>query len=130
MIKLICANLLMILVVLVIFLLSSATEAFSAMRDSDDFISKNSAIVQILTKQSGRTQTLTIPMNRPTEFEKIIINVRECLATDEFLPENFYMMVDITKRDHRIFSGWMSRNEPGQNPLQDPDHDLWLVRCE
>ena len=130
MLKFIYANLFMILVVLAIFLLSSATEAFSAMRNPEEFIHRESAVVQILTKQSGRTQTLTIPVGEPTEFEKIIVTVRECLVTDEFLPENFYMMLDVMKREQQIFSGWMSRNEPGQNPLQDPDHDLWLVRCE
>ena len=130
MLKFIWANLLMILVVLAIFLLSTATEAFSAMRNPEEFIRKDNAIVQILTKQSGRTQTITIPTGQPLEFERLTVNVRECLVTDEFLPENFYMFVDITKRGQQIFYGWMSRNEPGQNPLQDPDHDLWLVRCE
>ena len=129
MLKLVWANLLMILVVLAIFLLSGATEAYSA-RNPDEFVTKNGAIVQILTKQSGRTQTLTIPANQPTEFDKLTVTVRECLVTDEFLPEDFYMMVDITKNGNPIFSGWMSKNEPGQNPLQDPDNDLWLVRCE
>ena len=128
MLKLICANLFMILVVIAIFLLSTATEAYSA--NNDDFKKLDNAIVQVLTKQSGRTQTITIPNGQPTEFEKITITVRECLTTDEFLPEDFFMLADISKNNHIIFSGWQSRNEPGQNPLQDPDHDLWLVRCE
>ena len=39
------------------------------------------------------------------------------------------MFIEISQ-DSKIFSGWMSHNEPGNNPLQHPDYDLWLVGCE
>ena len=104
--------------------------SLSAERNPDDFIQKEIAVVQVLNKQSGRTSTLRIPINTPTQFEKITINIRQCYAMDEFLPENFYMFVNVVKAERVIFNGWMSRNEPGQNPLQDPENDLWLTRCE
>jgi hypothetical protein len=52
------------------------------------------------------------------------------LATDEFLPEDFFMFAEISKNEKKIFSGWMTKSEPGRNPLQDADNDLWLIRCE
>ena len=40
------------------------------------------------------------------------------------------MFIEIDKDpDGRIFSNWMNRNEPGENPLQNPDYDVWLEKC-
>ncbi|MBQ5699854.1 MAG: DUF2155 domain-containing protein, partial [Alphaproteobacteria bacterium] len=40
-------------------------------------------------------------------------------------------LMEISEVEHgQIFGGWMSRNEPGLNPLQHPDYDVWLVQCK
>jgi len=99
-------------------------------RAEDDYVVMQSAIVQVMNKQAGKTQTLAIPVGKSAKFDKIEITVRKCMGANEFRPENFHMFAEITKSGKRIFSGWMNRNEPGQNPLQDADTDLWLTRCE
>ncbi|MBR5904190.1 MAG: DUF2155 domain-containing protein, partial [Alphaproteobacteria bacterium] len=48
-----------------------------------------------------------------------------------FDAENFFVFLEIyTKSNNRIFSGWMNRNEPGQNPLQNETYDVWVEKCE
>jgi hypothetical protein len=111
------------------FFVLAAIPAFAEIAE-DEYIPMDSAIVQIMNKQAGKTQTFAIPVGKPARFEKLDILVRKCLGVNEFLPEDFFMFAEISKAGKKIFSGWMTRNEPGQNPLQDPDSDLWLVRCE
>jgi len=104
--------------------------AFAELSYEDHYIPMDNAVVQVMDKAAGRTRTLTIPVGTSTRFDRLDIQVRKCYGVNEFLPEDFYMLLDVRRNDNRIFSGWMVRSEPGQNPLQDPDNDLWLVRCE
>jgi hypothetical protein len=98
--------------------------------EGEQYIPAQNATVQIMNKQAGKVQTITIPVGKNVKFEKLEIMVRKCLSNNEFLPEDFYMFAEIGKSGKKIFSGWMTKSEPGQNPLQDPDNDLWLVKCE
>lgn len=98
--------------------------------EESNYIPMQNATVQIMNKQSSKVQTLTIPLNKKVTFDKLEITVKKCLGTNEFLPEDFFMFIEIKKSNNQIFSGWMTRSEPGQNPLQDPDTDLWLVNCD
>lgn len=98
---------------------------------ADAYIEKKTAVVRIMNKAAGKSQTVTIPVGVHTEFEKLSMIVRTCKQTDPFQAEDFFMFVEVNKNpDGKIFSGWMSRNEPGDNPLQNADYDLWLVSCE
>ncbi|MBO5739891.1 MAG: DUF2155 domain-containing protein [Alphaproteobacteria bacterium] len=98
---------------------------------ADAYVNRNVAVVKIMNKDAGKVQQVTIPVNQELQFEKIFINVRSCKQTDPFQPEDFFAFFEISERDKgRVFGGWMSRNEPGQNPLQHPDYDVWLVKCE
>ena len=98
-----------------------------------EYIDKNTAVVRIMNKAAGKTQVATVPVGRAAEFEKLDIMVRACKETPPYEMKDFFMFVEISKKtanNQQIFSGWMTANEPGDNPLQDADYDLWLVRCE
>lgn len=98
---------------------------------ADAYINRNAAVVKIMNKDAGKVQQVVIPVNQEVQFEKIFINVRACKQTDPFQAEDFFAFLEISERDKgQVFGGWMSRNEPGQNPLQHPDYDVWLVKCE
>ncbi len=96
------------------------------------WVEHSAAVVSIMNKAAGKVQTVTIPVGAVAmQFEKLSVNVRSCKQTDPFDAEDFFMFVEVSKADEgQIFGGWMSRNEPGDNPLQNADYDLWLVRCE
>ena len=102
-------------------------------RADTQYINRNTAVVRIMNKAAGKAQTVSIPVGRATEFEKLDIIVRACRETPPFEMRDFFMFVEIGKRGAnapRLFSGWMTATEPGDNPLQDADYDLWLVQCE
>ncbi len=88
------------------------------------------AVVTVLNKAAGKTQTFSIPVGQSIQFEKLSILVQNCKQTDPFQAEDFFMFVDVFDDDEQVFGGWMSKNEPGDNPLQNQDYDLWLVKCE
>lgn len=95
------------------------------------YVDKNTAVVQIMNKAAGKSQIISMPVGMATQFEKLSVMIRSCKQTDPFDPEDFFMFAEISKNgEGKIFSNWMSRNEPGDNPLQNADYDLWLVRCE
>jgi len=103
---------------------------------STEYISNDIAVVRVMNKAAGRARTLRIPVGQPTEFEKLEILVRACKSTSPFAAQDSFMFAEIFKRASvgdnapRIFSGWMIASEPGENPLQDPEYDLWLTECE
>ena len=95
------------------------------------YVDRNNAVVTILDKASGKTYTTTLPVNTDVKYEKLNMVVRTCKQTDPFMAENAYMFIEITvNNNEKIFSGWMNKNAPGENPLQNADYDIWLVRCE
>lgn len=95
------------------------------------YINRTSAVVRVMNKAAGKVQEITVPVGKPVTFEKLTLNARTCKQTDPFQTEDFWVFLEITKSDEgKIFSNWMSRNEPGDYPLQNADYDVWLVRCE
>lgn len=95
------------------------------------YVNRDMAVLRIMNKDAGKVQEVNVPVGQEIQFEKMFINVRSCKQTDPFQAEDFFVFLEISEREKgQIFGGWMSRNEPGQNPLQHPDYDVWLVKCE
>ncbi len=95
------------------------------------YVEQDVAVVRVMDKAAGKTQTLSIKVGDSFKYDGLNIKVQNCKKSDPFDAENFFAFLEIyTKTDKRIFSGWMNRNEPGQNPLQDDTYDVWLERCE
>ena len=94
------------------------------------YISRNTASLRVMNKAAGKTYSIDIPVGDSSQFEKLNINVNTCKQTDPFDAEDYFTFLEIsTATDGLIFSNWMSRNEPGMQPLQSADYDVWLVKC-
>lgn len=107
-----------------IFLLLSPTLACA-------YINRDVAVVRVLNKDAGKVRELAIRVGDEVQFEKLFINVRSCKQTDPFQAEDFFAFVEIAENGQgQIYGNWMGRNEPGKNPLQHADYDVWLVKCE
>ena len=98
--------------------------------NANAYIDRGVAVVDVLDKTSGKNHIWNVPVNQDTPYEKLNLLVRACKQTDPFAPENAFMFIEISQSNNIIFSGWMNKNEPGENPLQNADFDIWLVRCE
>ena len=114
----------------VLFLLSIGLIA-GVSDDALAYVERENAIVRIMNKAAGKVQTITMPVGRDIQFEKLHMLVRSCKQSDPFDAENYFAFIEISKSDDgKIFSNWMNANEPGDNPLQNADYDVWLVKCE
>jgi hypothetical protein len=103
---------------------------FSALA-AEAYIDRDTAVLQVMNKAAGKTQTIMAPVGGTVGFEKLNITVRACKQSDPFDAENFYAFTEISRGDGAmIYSNWMDRNNPGKNPVQNADYDIWLVRCE
>ncbi len=111
-------------------LLLMVVAVLGGVRSANAWIDHDSAVVSVMDKAAGKVQTVTVPVGGVAVFDKLEIKVRSCKQTDPFDAEDFFMFAEVSKTDEgQIFGGWMSRNEPGDNPLQNADYDLWLVEC-
>ena len=95
------------------------------------YIEKDTAVVRVMNKAAGKTQQVSLNVNKKTKVDGLDIIVKNCKQSDPFDAENFFVFLEIyTKTEGRIFSGWMNRNEPGANPLQNDTYDVWIEKCE
>ncbi len=95
------------------------------------YVNQDTAIIRIMDKAAGKTQIVPIKVSETVNYDGLTITLRTCKKTDPFEAENFFAFLEIyTKTDGRIFSGWMNRNEPGYNPLQNDTYDVWIDKCE
>ena len=95
------------------------------------YVNRDVAVVRVLDKDAGKVRELAIRVGDEVQFEKLFINVRSCKQTDPFQAEDFFAFVEIAENGQgQIYGNWMGRNEPGKNPLQHADYDVWLVKCE
>lgn len=93
------------------------------------YVDKTNAIIRILNKDAGKVTEHAVRIGQNMQFEKLNITVRSCKQSDPFDAEDYFAFLEIFDGDNQVFGGWMTKNEPGQNPLQHPDYDVWLVKC-
>ncbi len=104
---------------------------FIQIKPAAAYVEHKKAIVRVMNKAAGKVQTIILPVGQTSQYENLEMTVRTCKQTDPFYAENFFTFIEIAKSDTGlIFSGWMDRNEPGLNPLQNEDYDVWLMGCE
>lgn len=109
----------------------SLLAVFAVCPVANAYIDHENAVLRVMNKAAGKAYTVTAPVGRDTRFEKLHFTVRACKQTDPFQAEDFLAFVEISHGSgDLIFSNWMSRNEPGRNPVQNADYDVWLVKCE
>ena len=93
------------------------------------YVEKTNAVIRILNKDAGKVVEQTLSVGQSINFEKLNINVRNCKQSDPFDAEDYFAFIEIFDGENQVFGGWMTKNDPGQNPLQHPDYDVWLVKC-
>ena len=95
------------------------------------YVNRDVAVVRVMDKAAGKVHEIVAPVAQLVRFDKLGLTVRSCKQSDPFDAENFWMFVEISEQNQgKIFGAWMNRNEPGENPLQHPDYDVWLVECK
>lgn len=94
------------------------------------YIDRDKALVQVLDKVSGKSSTIMLEKNKPSKYYKLSFNLKSCKESDPFDPLNYYAFVEIYNNKTKLYSNWLDKNEPGINPFQNADFDVWLISCK
>jgi hypothetical protein len=102
---------------------------------SDTPMAERVAVIGVLNKRDGVSRDLTM---RPGEVKRIgslIVRLRACDQTADWEPEQLtgaFLQADLHGSDgqwRRIFSGWLYKESPSLNVVENPYWDVWPKSC-
>ncbi len=102
---------------------------------SDTPMAERVAIIGVLNKRNGMARDVTLHPGQGARFGDLIVRLRACEATADYEPEQLtgaFIQADKRGPDgkwRRIFSGWLYKETPSLNVVEDPLYDVWPKSC-
>ena len=93
------------------------------------------AVLGILNKRNGIVQNVTLRPGQSARWKDVIVRLRACETTAPWEEEKLtgaFVQVDLQKPDkswNRIFSGWLYKESPSLNVVENPVYDVWPKSC-
>jgi hypothetical protein len=93
------------------------------------------AVLGILNKRNGIVQNVTLRPGQSVRWKDVIVRLRACETTAPWEEEKLtgaFVQVDMQKPDkswNRIFSGWLYKESPSLNVVENPVYDVWPKSC-
>jgi hypothetical protein len=93
------------------------------------------AVLGILNKRNGIVQNVTLRPGQSIRWKDAIVRLRACETTAPWEPEKLtgaFVQVDVQKPDKswgRVFSGWLYKESPSLNVVENPVYDVWPKSC-
>lgn len=93
------------------------------------------AVIGVLNKRNGIERDLTMKPGQAMRLGDIIVRLRACEATAPWEPEKLtgaFIQADVHGRDNkwrRIFSGWVFKESPSLNMVENQIYDVWPKSC-
>ncbi|TDN84632.1 uncharacterized protein DUF2155 [Stakelama pacifica] len=95
------------------------------------------ATLGILNKRNGQTRDIRLKPGQSARLGGLTVRLRACERTAPWEPEEYtgaFVQVDRLQADQkswkRVFSGWLYKERPALNVVQDPVYDVWPKSCE
>lgn len=94
------------------------------------------AILGILNKRNGIVQNVALHPGQSGRWKDVIVRLRACETTAPWEDEKLtgaFVQVDVRESDkrwHRTFSGWLFKESPSLNAVENPVYDVWTKSCE
>lgn len=93
------------------------------------------AVIGLLNKRNGIVRDLTLKPGQAMRVKDITVRLKACETTAPWEPEKLtgaFVQVDVRRPDGqwvRRFSGWLYRESPSLNVVEDPVYDVWPKSC-
>jgi hypothetical protein len=93
------------------------------------------AVIGVLNKRNGIARDLTLHPGQAARLGDLIVRLRACETTADWEPEQLtgaFIQADKRGTDgnwRRIFSGWLYKESPSLNVVEDPLYDVWPKSC-
>jgi len=93
------------------------------------------AVLGLLNKRNGIVRDLTLKPGQSVRVNDVIVRLRACEATAPWESEKLtgaFVQVDVQRPDeswHRVFSGWVYKESPSLNVIENAVYDVWPKSC-
>jgi hypothetical protein len=93
------------------------------------------AVLGMLNKRNGVARDISLHPGQGIRWGDLIVHLRACDSTADWEPEQLtgaFVQVDKHQPDgkwRRIFSGWLYKETPSLNVVEDPLWDVWPKSC-
>jgi hypothetical protein len=93
------------------------------------------AVLGIINKRNGIVQDVTLRPGQSVRWKDVIVRLRACETTAPWEEEKLtgaFVQVDVQRPDKkwgRVFSGWLYKESPSLNVVENPIYDVWPKSC-
>jgi hypothetical protein len=94
------------------------------------------AVLALLNKRNGKSQDLTLRPGQAVRIGDAVIRLRACEETAPWEQDHYtgaFVQLDVHQFDkswQRVFSGWLFKERPELNVVQNPIYDVWTKSCK
>lgn len=94
------------------------------------------AVLGILNKRNGIVKNVALHPGQSARWKDLIVRLRACETTAPWEEEKLtgaFVQVDVQRTDKkwgRVFSGWLFKESPSLNAVENPVYDVWPKSCE
>jgi hypothetical protein len=98
-------------------------------------MAERTAVIGLLNKRNGISRDLTMKPGQALRAGNVIVRLRACEATAPWETQKLtgaFVHVDrlgIDNKWRRVFSGWLYKESPSLNVVEDPIYDVWPKSC-
>lgn len=102
---------------------------------SDTPMAERVAVLGVLNKRDGSSRDITLKPGQAAKVGPLVVRLRACDQTADWEPEQLtgaFVQADLQGRDgqyRRIFSGWLYKESPSLNVVENPLYDVWPKSC-
>ena len=93
------------------------------------------AVIGLLNKRNGIVRDLTLKPGQAMRVKDVTVRLRACETSAPWEAEKLtgaFVQVDVRRPDGqwvRRFSGWLYKESPSLNVVEDPVYDVWPKSC-
>jgi hypothetical protein len=98
-------------------------------------LGKRVAVLGLLNKRNGESRDLTLRPGQAIRIGDVVVRLRACDTTAPWEDQKLtgaFVQTDVRNRDgswRRVFSGWLYKESPSLNAVEDPVYDVWPKSC-
>ena len=98
-------------------------------------LDKRIAVIGLLNKRNGVSREFTLRPGQAIRVGDVVLRLRACETTAPWEDQQLtgaFIQTDVRGRDgtwRRVFSGWLFKESPSLNAVEDPVYDVWPKSC-
>jgi hypothetical protein len=99
------------------------------------------AVLGLLNKRNGQTRDIELKPGEAIRYGKVVVRLRACEKTapwENYPDQGAFVQLLVRERPsgtndaerwHRVFSGWLFKENPAANVVEHPIYDVWVKAC-